>query len=47
MSCLISELMNKIENIKTKITDASYIDMMNHLAKIKEENDSHKHRIHR
>lgn len=39
--------MNKIENIKTKITDASYIDLMNNLAKIKEENDSHKHRIHR
>ncbi len=47
MGCKITDLLNKIENIKTKITDASYIDLVNSLAIIKKDQDNETRRIRR
>lgn len=39
MSCKITELLNKIEEVKTKITDASYIDLINSISQIKKDDE--------
>ena len=45
MSCKITDLMSKIENVKTEIRDASYIDLMNLIAQIKDEKEKDRVRI--
>jgi|TARA_R100000479_G_scaffold172586_1_gene117366 uncharacterized protein YhaN len=47
MSCKITDLMNKIDNVKSEIKDASYLQIMTLLAQIKEEKDNYRKRIHR
>lgn len=39
MDCKITDLLNKIENIKTKITDASYIDLVNSISELKKDDE--------
>jgi hypothetical protein len=45
MSCKITDLMNKIDIVKSEITDASYLEIMNLIAQIKEEKEKERVRI--
>ncbi len=47
MSCKITELLNKVENIKTEISDSSYLTIVNSISEIKHQENQFKKQLSR